>query len=242
VNNCVGIGNHKLFLLFLLWVNVVCAYALVLTICKYMFCKPGLVSGDCGTSTQNLLSVFLLVEASLFGLFTVCMMGDQSSVLTTNQTKIDTLKGVVTNSGVEDFNEVFGCSSDVSFTYDWLVPFRAVFPDHLRDRVLGYHLIQSSGGSTDRNAESYMPLVSNSNHHHPNNEGGLELHDLGAGAASPGGHNEEDIARQRLGSTELWGMNEANIGNGAVPEVPMMNNGRGLMDRESVRRRSGPPF
>lgn len=44
-------------------------------------------------------------------------------MLTTNQTKIDVLKGV-RSEGVEAFNEVFGCSSDVAFRLDWLVPRR----------------------------------------------------------------------------------------------------------------------
>ena len=217
-----GIGNHKLFLLFLLWVNVVCAYALVLTICKYSFCRPagGPSSNDCGTAMQNLMAVFLLVEASLFGLFTVCMMGDQSSVLTTNQTKIDALKGVHTSSGVDDFNEVFGCSNDVSFNLDWLIPVRAVFPDHVRDRVMGYHVAASpsGGGGGDAETEASMPLTGGAS---------LEMHDLQGGSV----RSEEDLARGRLGSAELWGVNESNI------DVPF----RG--DRaDNFRRRSGPPF
>jgi palmitoyltransferase ZDHHC3/7/25 len=38
VNNCVGIGNHKLFLLFLFWVNVVCVYSILLIFDRYMLC------------------------------------------------------------------------------------------------------------------------------------------------------------------------------------------------------------
>jgi uncharacterized membrane protein (Fun14 family) len=36
--------------------------------------------------------ILLLVESILFGLFTLCMMGDQVPVITTNQTQIDKLK------------------------------------------------------------------------------------------------------------------------------------------------------
>jgi hypothetical protein len=38
VNNCVGIGNHKLFLLFLLWVNMCSIFALVLILSRYYMC------------------------------------------------------------------------------------------------------------------------------------------------------------------------------------------------------------
>jgi hypothetical protein len=47
---------------------------------------------DCGTPEQGLFVILLLVESILFGLFTLCMMGDQASVVTTNQTQIDKLK------------------------------------------------------------------------------------------------------------------------------------------------------
>ena len=48
---------------------------------------------DCsGSDDGNLCVILLMVEASLFGLFTLCMMGDQSTVVTTNQTQIDRLK------------------------------------------------------------------------------------------------------------------------------------------------------
>jgi palmitoyltransferase ZDHHC3/7/25 len=38
VNNCVGIGNQKLFLLFVGWTGVVCTYALVLVVMMFIFC------------------------------------------------------------------------------------------------------------------------------------------------------------------------------------------------------------
>jgi len=211
VNNCVGIGNHKLFLLFLLWVNLVCAYALVLCISKYMFCQ----GASCGSSSQNLLSVFLLVEASLFGLFTVCMMGDQSSVLVNNQTKIDALKGVKNNTGVEDFNEVFGCSTDVAFSVEWLIPVPAKFPEgEVRDKLMGY--CAPCCGSGD---ESAIPLTGSG--------GDLEM-------ATSSAIDDNDLARQRLGSTELWGLSELS------PPSSSDSGQRG--GPYSVRRRSGPPF
>lgn len=223
VNNCVGVGNHKLFLLFLLWVNVVCGYALVLIICKYSFCK----AEGCGTSSENLLAVFLLVEAALFGLFTVCMMGDQSSVLVNNQTKIDVMKGTK-NDGVEGFNEVFGCSNDVTFKLNWLIPFKAEFPDNVRDRVMGFCVETSQYELGDEG----MPLTSKSPA--AATEGlSLEMTSLN--------YDAEDLARQRLGSSELWAISETSIG--VVPESTMsmshMMVGRGA---DNVRRRSGPPF
>ena len=194
-------------------------------------------------------------------------MGDQSSVLTTGTTKIDALKGVHTaNTGVDGFNEVFGCSSDAGFTFDWLMPIRAVFPDHVRDRVLGFHCYSAGQGGLEGTSSGYMPVNLS-----PGAEGaGLELHDLrpgtgagtGAGAGVGAGGSDwdrgdrgvnvgggdgdsQDLARQRLGSTELWGMAETGGAPGAVPEVHMTQNsgvsgGQRWMD--NVRRRSGPPF
>jgi palmitoyltransferase ZDHHC3/7/25 len=97
VNNCIGLGNHKLFLLFLFWVNVVCGYALILIVTRYTSCllfnrtsedhSPEAVL--CGPPQDIIYIIFLFVESFLFGLFTICMMLDQSAVITTNQTQID---------------------------------------------------------------------------------------------------------------------------------------------------------
>ena len=183
VNNCVGIGNQKLFLLFLLWVNLTCIYSLLLVISKFIYCayhtpvidsqavevthyanpqepNGGLVASHelhhtpktgsdegCGQSTGNLVIVFLLVEALLFGLFTLCMLGDQSTVLTSNQTQIDKLKGY-RHEGVPDYNEVFGCSNDVAFSLDWFLPIPAKLPDTAaRERILGYRMLNRGSNS-----------------------------------------------------------------------------------------------
>jgi len=38
VNNCVGIGNHKLFLLFVFYIFLMCTYALLLVLTRYAGC------------------------------------------------------------------------------------------------------------------------------------------------------------------------------------------------------------
>ncbi len=213
VNNCVGIGNQKLFLLFLLAVNVCCIYSLLLIIGKFMYCSSSaadtlqglkestmhisssssldttgisdsnsyaikgtpvgenvhtnihqniLHSGSSGSTADtsnngcnqidaNVMIIFLLVESVLFGLFTLCMMGDQSTVLSTNQTQIDKLKGIH-HDGIEGFNEVFGCDDDIKFQYDWLIPTPILYPDiNTKDRVLGFRLITNSSMNTNNN-------------------------------------------------------------------------------------------
>ncbi len=186
VNNCVGIGNQKLFLLFLLGVNMCCIYSVVLVIGKYMYCSglsgtedAGGISSNlvanvyglspqhaeaqngqhqyfitgagaaaaqqsgagCSSADHNLVIVFLLIESILFGLFTLCMMGDQTTVLSTNQTQIDKLKGDF-HEGVNGYNEVFGCDSSVKFSCGWLMPYPPVHPDQTtKERILGYRLL-----------------------------------------------------------------------------------------------------
>jgi palmitoyltransferase ZDHHC3/7/25 len=201
VNNCVGIGNQKLFLLFLLSVNIICFYSLILIIGKFMYCgnspnvselqKKALLGveditahansyrnvaggndnnhshssgsgggggGDfmsaiesakdqrdrCNQVDANIMVIFLVIESLLFGLFTLCMMGDQTSVLSEGQTQIDKLKGLKHETGVDDFNEVFGCDSDVKFQLEWLVPIPMKFPDvNIKDNVLGYRIVSA---------------------------------------------------------------------------------------------------
>ena len=107
----------------------------------------------------------LVVEALLFGLFTICMMVDQWDVVMTNLTHIDRLKGAHHHGNGPHFNpnnqlaqnilyatrrginEVFGTGSSnpsslptrTGFHATWLSPLhKACFPDSIRDDIFGY--------------------------------------------------------------------------------------------------------
>lgn len=121
----------------------------------------------CLDKPTQLLSVLgLVVEAILFGLFTACMMIDQSSVVSSKMTHIDRLKGGEDGavSSLAGVIEVFGLNArrghDPRFRPDWLSPFAQVcFPSSLKDEIMGFC---RPCGSNQNGAESEMsPRSSN---------------------------------------------------------------------------------
>lgn len=145
VNNCVGLGNHKFFLLFIFYVFLLSLYGLVLVCLRYAKC----MSVSCPTNGA-IRVVLLVLEAVLFGLFTLCMMCDQYSVITTGTTQIDRLKGEVSeNLGIR---EVFGGSSS-RFSIYWLLPVNIWFPSSVKDQLLGYVLEEDIILSDDESTE-----------------------------------------------------------------------------------------
>eukprot|EP00617_Octactis_speculum_P028079 CAMPEP_0185753222 /NCGR_PEP_ID=MMETSP1174-20130828/11949_1 /TAXON_ID=35687 /ORGANISM="Dictyocha speculum, Strain CCMP1381" /LENGTH=125 /DNA_ID=CAMNT_0028430963 /DNA_START=103 /DNA_END=480 /DNA_ORIENTATION=+ len=84
--------------------------------------------------------MLVILEAILFGLFTLCMLCDQCNVLTSNETKIDRLKGEKHQQPTV-VNEIFGSVSDrgrICTCLVWLLPFKVSFPRDMRDEVLGF--------------------------------------------------------------------------------------------------------
>lgn len=106
-------------------------------------------------SNGALRIVFLVLEAVLFGLFTLCMMCDQYSVIMTGTTQIDRLKGeTVETLGLR---EVFGGASP-RFSLQWLLPVDIWFPRSVKHQLLGYVLEEELVLSDDdTDLESFLP-------------------------------------------------------------------------------------
>jgi hypothetical protein len=91
--------------------------------------------------TQLISILGLLVEGLLFGMFTSCMMFDQSDVIFSKMTHIDKLKGTEISGSLSGVAEVFGIGKTAAsrFRPDWLSPFYKVcFPPSVRDEVMGF--------------------------------------------------------------------------------------------------------
>jgi hypothetical protein len=154
VNNCVGIGNHKYFLLFIFYTLLSCVYSMILIITRFSSCmgmshKRGDHSHhhephvSCLDQPTQLLTILgLLVEALLFGMFTFCMIFDQMDVISSKVTHIDRLKGLDLSSTLAGVTEVFGVGVrgvESRFRPDWLSPFtRVCFPPSVQDEVMGF--------------------------------------------------------------------------------------------------------
>ena len=166
VNNCVAIGNHKFFILFVFYVLAISVYALALIGGRFYFCG-GLLGGggrrsrlrgaaklhkvvashEAGTGScamyhasagGTLAVVGVVVEAILFGLFTMCMLCDQWTTVLTAQSAIDRFKGegkeLAKRSACVNLTEVFGGLPQ--FHFHWLLPTKPVFID--KEALFGY--------------------------------------------------------------------------------------------------------
>ena len=107
VNNTVGLGNHKFFMLFCLYVSLASWYAIILMVTMFITtsCASNrnreYIPPHCANSRhpENIIFIILLcIESLLFGLFTMCMLCDQVHSVVTNQTYIDRLKDRNSNS------------------------------------------------------------------------------------------------------------------------------------------------
>eukprot|EP00658_Telonema_sp_P-2_P014412 TRINITY_DN15479_c0_g1_i3.p1 TRINITY_DN15479_c0_g1~~TRINITY_DN15479_c0_g1_i3.p1 ORF type:complete len:309 (-),score=39.36 TRINITY_DN15479_c0_g1_i3:99-1025(-) len=127
VNNCVGIGNQKLFILFVGYVALGSGYALMLVLGRYFMCvgKPEAQAAFCSgaKASDRVLIILLCVESVLFGLFTTCMACEQITSVMYNQTYIDRLQArrgdtvKSTNHGIlGNLREVFG-DTDLSLIH-----------------------------------------------------------------------------------------------------------------------------
>jgi hypothetical protein len=109
---------------------------MILVIAKYISCSVG--THHCTDPAEQLIVIFLVVEGLLFGLFTLCMLGDQMSSVYSNQTQIDRLKGTKYEQHGE-VNEVCGGPIHSNFQFHWLWPEPVNFKNQeLHEQIYGF--------------------------------------------------------------------------------------------------------
>ncbi|KAF8368434.1 dhhc-3, partial [Pristionchus pacificus] len=94
VNNCVGEGNQKYFVLFTLYIALLSMHALYWGIWQFVLCVGEEWRGCSafGPPATTLMLIFLLFEAILFSIFTLVMFGTQISSIFSDETAIESLK------------------------------------------------------------------------------------------------------------------------------------------------------
>ena len=205
VNNCVGIGNTKLFLQFLLAIFLMSVYAIALLALKFVNCSISRKSKYyCPSSPGDAVFVVgVLVEGILFGLFTLCMLADQSETISSNQTQIDRLKNV-RHDIQDDIDEVFGTPTNRTCHSSWFLPTKAEFPPKFKDKIYGFVLPQSTSMSyLDENSTELTPLHVTSTVHD-------ETLNSCRDGKEPGVHRKDDKEAERnLDDTAAFQRNQA---------------------------------
>ncbi|CAJ0962905.1 unnamed protein product, partial [Mesorhabditis belari] len=124
VNNCVGEGNQKYFVLFTLYIACLSIHALYWGVWQFVECV-GSEWATCpalSPPATTLLLIFLLFEGVLFAIFTGVMFGTQISAICSDETAIESLKRgdceKVRGSSWKNLQMVFGGP----FSWRWLSP------------------------------------------------------------------------------------------------------------------------
>eukprot|EP00095_Tigriopus_kingsejongensis_P011824 maker-scaffold1818_size27096-snap-gene-0.8 protein:Tk11824 transcript:maker-scaffold1818_size27096-snap-gene-0.8-mRNA-1 annotation:"palmitoyltransferase zdhhc3 isoform x2" len=124
VNNCVGEGNQKFFVLFTLYIALMSFHALFLALSHFVTCLGSEWHGCPAYSPPATIVflLFLIFEGLLFSLFTSIMFGTQVSALWFDETAIESLKKEeakwVRQYRWKSIQSVFG-----RFSVEWFSPF-----------------------------------------------------------------------------------------------------------------------
>ena len=154
INNTIGIGNQKFFILFLGYTWLACLFAIILAIVKVVQCHldakrhRGDVDWEAASWCQkaspeaSILMVVLMMASALFGLFTTCIGCEQVTSIVNNNSYIDRLQARYRKgpapprpSAWQSLEEVFGNKGSKLL---WLLPVRPRWKNPLK--LFGYDL------------------------------------------------------------------------------------------------------
>jgi hypothetical protein len=141
INNCVGFGNQKLFLLLLLYVALTSIYGLMLMCMQYFSCE----GNKCGFQTDMMpgkIGVWILAACCIFGSFCSIMLSLElyniytDPMFTAISEQITSQHGSKSKSILERHLSVV-CGTN-GFRYSWFLPFNEPRTRQDLEAVYGY--------------------------------------------------------------------------------------------------------
>lgn len=140
IASCVGVGNMKFFILFVVYIFSTSAYCLLMLAARFLTCMSP--TATCDPDPALMMGFIALVATGcLFGLFTGCLLFDQIGNILSNTTNIDRMKGLDHTDPLRDelddrlmvwhnLSEVFGGDpAREGWRWTWLIPTSVTLKD-----------------------------------------------------------------------------------------------------------------
>ncbi|KRZ35878.1 Palmitoyltransferase ZDHHC3 [Trichinella pseudospiralis] len=141
VNNCVGEGNQKFFVLFTFYIALISCHAIYWAVWKFLRCLEVDWKGCSRFSPQEttFILVILLCEALLFALFTIIMFCTQMYAIYNDETTIEQMKrgkrSWSKRNRLSSVKAVFGSKVSLSWLNPLSVPFSTLKPTEYTSSV-----------------------------------------------------------------------------------------------------------
>ncbi|GAA56700.1 Palmitoyltransferase zdhhc7 [Clonorchis sinensis] len=147
INNCVGEYNQKYFIMFLVYVGLLCLYAVILVIvCRAMLSADTHKDVEYTDPATVVHTVILIAICCLFGLFVLAIFSDQYKSIVEDETAIESIQNRTRRSEIDLeaggfrrrlskralFQEVFGNGP----VYLWLLPCHYLFQPSTSSNML----------------------------------------------------------------------------------------------------------
>lgn len=143
MNNCVGAGNQKHFLLFLAYTLAVSGYALGLVLYHFIQCVADADICDAySTLTANLIRALLVLSCATT-LFTLSMLMNQFHGIMTGMGTVDRMqrrrkegriRGRLQDFSPVQWEDIFGCGSRLT----WFLPTNPRFKPHQKEKIMRF--------------------------------------------------------------------------------------------------------